>query len=156
MLRKLPSALLWILVFQFVGYLLGRMTRFNIETWYQTLHKSSLNPPEIVFPIVWGVLYVMIALAGWWLWQHRDQTRAKVALVFYGIQVLMNWAWTPIFFQFHQIQLSFYWIVGLLLVTLATIIITWNKFKFATIMLIPYWLWLVFACYLNGVIWLRN
>jgi tryptophan-rich sensory protein len=98
----------------------------------------------------------MIAIAGWLLWQQRNHAGAKPALFFYGIQLLMNWAWTPIFFQFHLIQLGFYWIIGIALATLITILIAWNKFKVVGVMLIPYWFWLVFASYLNGIILANN
>jgi tryptophan-rich sensory protein len=65
MLKKLSGIILWVLIFQLLGYFIGRMTQVNIATWYQTLNKSALNPPDFIFPIVWGILYIMIALAGW-------------------------------------------------------------------------------------------
>ncbi len=156
MLKKFLSLVLWIIIFQVVGYLIGQMTQSNIVTWYQTLNKSAFNPPQLVFPIVWGILYLMLAVAGWSLWEQRKKARAKLALLFYGIQLLMNWTWTPLFFQFHLIQLSFYWIIGIIVLTLVTIFFTWNKFKLATVMLVPYWFWLLFASYLNAVIWIKN
>ena len=156
MFKKVSGIMLWILIFQLVGYLIGRMTQVNIATWYQTLNKSVLNPPDFIFPIVWGILYIMIAIAGWWLWQNRKKHGATAALFFYVIQVLMNWAWTPIFFQYHLIKLGFYWIIAIIVLTLITILLSLNKFKFAAIMLIPYWFWLLFASYLNYAIWMKN
>lgn len=81
----------WILVFQAIGYFLGTITQANIATWYPTLHKSSLTPPAIVFPIVWSILYTMIAISGWSLWQHRQQPQAKTALGFYCAQIVLDW-----------------------------------------------------------------
>jgi benzodiazapine receptor len=156
MLKKIVGLIFWVLIVQFVGYLLGHITQLNIATWYHSLNKSVLNPPEIVFPIVWGGLYIMIAIAGWSLWRQRNDDGAKPALIFYGIQLLMNWAWTPIFFQLHLVQLAFYWIVGIAITTLITILIAWDKFKLVVVMLIPYWFWLLFAGYLNWVIWIKN
>ncbi len=156
MLKKLSGIILWVLIFQLLGYFIGRMTQVNIATWYQTLNKSALNPPDFIFPIVWGILYIMIALAGWWLWQHLNKPGANVALFFYVIQVLMNWTWTPIFFEFHLIQLGFYWIIAIIVLTLITILLSWNKFKFAALILIPYWFWLLFVSYLNWKIWMKN
>lgn len=156
MFAKFKSAIVWIVVFELIGFLLGRLTQEGMVTWYQTLYKSCLTPPAIVFPIVWTILYSMIALAGWSLWQSRQQPRAKLALLIYGAQLLMNWAWTPIFFYFHWISLSFYWIVGIATLTLLIIIITKDRFKFCCIMLLPYLYWVIFASYLNGVIWALN
>lgn len=154
--KKIGNLVLWLIIFQLIGFLLGRLTQNNIATWYQSLHKSVWNPPEIVFPIVWSILYVMIALAGWSLWQYRQESRARLALFFYVIQVLMNWTWTPIFFHWHFIGLGFFLIILMVLFTLITILITRKKYLFATLMLIPYWLWLWFAAYLNYFIWIHN
>ena len=156
MIKKVMDIILWILIFQLIGYFLGTITQVDIATWYQTLHKSSLTPPAIIFPIVWSILYAMIAISGWYLWQHRQYPEAKKALGFYGAQMVLNWAWSPLFFNFHLIALSFYCIILIAFLTLITIFIAKNKFKFSSIMLVPYFIWLVFAGYLNGAIWMLN
>jgi len=156
MLKKLMGIIVWILVFQIIGYFLGAISQVNSATWYQTLNKSSLTPPAIVFPIVWSILYAMIAISGWYLWQHRQQPQAKTALGFYSAQMVLNWAWSPLFFNFHLIAVSFYCIILIAFLTLITILRTKNNFKFSSIMLIPYFIWLIFAGYLNGVLWMLN
>ena len=156
MLKKYMGPMVWIIIFQLVGYLLGTLSQDNMATWYQTLYQSSLTPPAIVFPVVWSILYVMIALSGWSLWQHRARPKATMALGFYSAQMLLNWAWSPLFFNFHLIALSFYCIILISLLTLITILITKNNFKFSSVMLIPYLVWLIFAGYLSGVIWRLN
>lgn len=156
MLKKLIGIIAWILIFQIIGYFIGTLSQVNSESWYQTLHKSSLTPPNIVFPIVWSILYAMIAVSGWYLWQHRQQPKAKTAFAFYSAQMVLNWAWSPLFFNFHLITLSFYCIILITLLTLITILLTKKDFKFSSIMLIPYFIWLIFASYLNGVIWMLN
>ena len=148
--------IVWILIFQIIGYCLGAISQVNSTTWYQTLHKSSLTPPAIVFPIVWSILYAIIAISGWYLWQHRQQPQAKTALGFYSAQMVLNWAWSPLFFNFHLIAVSFYCIILIALLALITILLTKNNFKFSSIMLIPYFIWLIFASYLNGVLWMLN
>ena len=153
---KVRGALLWIVVFQVIGYCMGRITQHDIATWYSTLHKSMLTPPDIVFPIVWSVLYCMLAVSGYSLWQHRHQPKAKLALVFFGLQVLLNWAWTPLFFYFHWIEASFFCITAIIILTLLTIISTGNRNKLSCFLLIPYFIWLIFAGYLNAVIWMLN
>ena len=153
---KIKGALIWIVVFQIIGYCLGRITQHDILSWYPTLHKSTLTPPDIVFPIVWFVLYCMLAISGYLLWQYRNQPTAKLALVFYGLQMLLNWAWTPLFFYLHWIGVSFLCITAIIIFTLITIIITRNRYTLICAMLIPYFLWLLFAGYLNAVIWMLN
>lgn len=156
MVKKLIGMVAWILAFQLIGYFLGTITHVNITTWYQTLHKSSLTPPAIVFPIVWSILYAMIAVSGWFLWHHRHQPKAKTALGFYSAQMILNWAWSPLFFNFHLIGLSFCCIVLIILLTLITILLTRKGFRFSSNMLIPYLIWLIFAGYLNAAIWVLN
>lgn len=156
MIKKLLGASLWILVFQIIGYFLGMMTQSNIATWYQTLNKSILTPPEIVFPIVWSILYVMLALVGWSLWLKRHQERAKLSLWLYGIQMLINWAWSPIFFSLHFVGIGFCLIIAMILIILIIILISWRNNKFISFLLIPYWFWLLFASYLNWAIWMKN
>ena len=153
---KVKDALLWIIVFQIMGYCLGTMTQSDIISWYPTLHKSTLTPPDIVFPIIWFILYCMIALSGCSLWQYRSQPKAKLALVFYAFQVLLNWAWTPLFFYFHWIGTSLLCIISIIILTLMTIIMTRNTYKLSCILLIPYFIWLIFAGYLNDMIWILN
>jgi translocator protein len=146
----------WVLIFEFIGFCLGAITKANIYPWYEFLNKSIFTPPNITFSIVWPILYVMVALAGYLLWKHRHQSIAKTAIFFYALQILMNWSWTALFFQFHYIGLSFLWIVMIAGFTLVTIYLTKDKFKLISLILIPYFLWLVFAAYLNGAIWILN
>ena len=156
MLKKLTGIIGWIISFQLISFFLGHITQVDVATWYQTLHKSSLTPPGIVFPIVWSILYVMIALSGWSLWQHRKEPKAKMALVFYSIQMILNWSWSPLFFNFHLIGLSFCCIIFIALFTLITIFLTKKNYKLSSYMLIPYFTWTIFAGYLNGALWMLN
>ncbi len=153
---KVKGALIWILVFQAVGFCLGQLTQHDIVSWYATLQKSALTPPALVFPIAWFILYCMIAISGYSLWQHRHQSQAKQALFFYIPQVLLNWAWTPLFFYFHWIGASLVCIALIIILTLITILITRNHYKLSCVMLIPYFIWLIFAGYLNAMIWILN
>lgn len=153
---KMRGALVWVLVFQFVGFILGRITQHDIASWYSTLQKSILTPPSIVFPIVWFFLYCMLAISGYSLWRVRHQPQAKLALAFYMPQVLLNWAWTPLFFHFHWVGFSFLCIATMAVLTLITILITRNQYKLSCVLLIPYFIWLIFAGYLNAIIWTLN
>ncbi len=65
--RQTVYLLLWIIVLQLSGYLMGMLTEANLDPWYRMLNKSSLTPPDIVFGIVWPILYILLAVVGWCL-----------------------------------------------------------------------------------------
>lgn len=153
---KVKGALLWIIAFQIIGYCLGMITQYDIVSWYPALHKSTLTPPNIVFPIAWFILYCMLAVSGYALWQYRHQPKAKLALVFFVLQMSLNWAWTPLFFYFHWIGASLVCITSIIILTFITILITRKTYQLSCVLLIPYFIWLVFAGYLNAVIWILN
>jgi len=155
-MKKIVTLILWIIAFQLIGYGMGLLTQANIDTWYPTLQKSILTPPPIIFPIVWSCLYVMLAIAGWSLSENINRPNGRLIFGLYAVEMLMNWAWTPLFFHFHLIQLGFYWIILMTILTIIIIILAKKQFKLAYFLLIPYCLWLFFAGYLNWAIWMKN
>ncbi|WP_392538614.1 TspO/MBR family protein [Legionella sp. 227] len=149
--------IVWILLFEVIGFFLGLLTQENIHSWYEGLHKSILTPPGWVFSLVWSILYAFLAVVGFTLWQNRHQPQNKTVLRLYLIQLMMNWIWTPLFFQLHWLGFSFLWIVVMVALNAAIILITMkNKDKEITLLLTPYFFWLIFASYLNGIIWTLN
>lgn len=156
MRKTIIQIVCWILIFQLVGFYLGLITKANISPWYELLNKPIFTPPNMVFSIIWPILYVLLALAGYLLWQYRRRSIAGAAIFFYAAQIVMNWLWTPLFFYFHFIGLSFLWIIIIAGFTLTTIYLTKDKFKLISILLIPYFIWLIFAVYLNGALWMLN
>ena len=156
MIRKSLSLATWVFIFQLIGYFAIEKNHYQLSSWYQTLSKSPLHPPEIIFPLVWSTLYMMITIAGWLLWQARRDPDAKSSFTYYLIQILMSWAWTPIFFRLHWVGLSFLWAVGLMFVTFMTIVSAAEKFELAASLMAPYLLWLLYLTYLCGYIWINN
>ena len=147
---------IWILVFEGIGLILGLLTNHHIHTWYDGLNKSNLTPPAVVFSIVWPILYACLAITGWVLWRQRSKPEIRPTLYCYIAQLLMNWAWTPLFFQLHWIGFSFFWIWMLTFLTLITIYLMKKNNNRLFFLLIPYFVWLLFATYLNGIIWVLN
>ena len=126
-------------------------------SWYAGIDKPDLTPPDAVFGPVWGVLYLMIAVAGWLLWQVRDTSpSARVALGLWLFQLVLNGLWSGLFFGVHRLGLAFAEILVLWLAILATIAVAWRARPLAGMLLIPYFLWVGFAAWLNGTIWLLN
>lgn len=141
---------------QLISLSVGMSNESHIPSWYAQLNKPGLTPPPITFPIVWTILYTMIATAGWWLWKHSPKPQARKAFRFFMLQLIMNWLWSPIFFYYHFIGLGVVWILALIVVTAYVIYLSFSHYRFSAYMLMPYLLWLCFAAYLNASIWYLN
>lgn len=150
--QHVVNIIIWIIVFETVGAFLGLMTRDNIVTWYAYLNKSRLTPPAIIFSIVWPILYAFIAYIGYELWRARNFH----LLLLYSLNIVLNWLWTPLFFQLHWIGFSLAWILALTFLTFIITIKLHQRRKPLSYIFLPYLLWLLFASYLNAVIWLTN
>lgn len=144
----------WVLAFEIIGGLIGATTAAQIEGWYNNLDRAPLTPPDYAFAIVWPLLYAMIAIAGWRLWQKRDEQRGPLLL--FAIQMVMNWAWSFIFFTAHAPLAAFIWMIVLIGVAGAVAVLSWPRNRPVTYLFIPYLLWLCFAAYLNGYIAVMN
>ncbi|RAP38114.1 hypothetical protein B1207_02330 [Legionella quinlivanii] len=148
--------LIWILIFQLIGFSLGLLTQSNLHPWYENLNKSALTPPGFVFSIVWAILYVILAFIAWTLWSKETHNHPHSFRYLFALQMLINWLWTPFFFQFHYLIFSAFLLMILIMINLILMvkIRTTNKLVFS--LLLPYIIWLAFAFYLNAVIALLN
>lgn len=153
---KYAKLLLWILVLQSIGYLIGLMTSNSINTWYLNLDRSLLTPPNYIFPIAWTTLYGLIAIAGWRLWELPSNNKVNVLKILFVTQMILNWLWSPVFFYFQQIDWALVILTGILLSTAVLIIKAYKIKKFIAYLLIPYLLWSLFAWYLNYYIYMYN
>jgi len=124
--------------------------------WYEGLAKPQWRPPNWLFAPVWTVLYFMIAISGWLIWQEAGFGGAALALSAFGIQLLLNAAWTPIFFGLHRPDLGFLEIFLLWLSIIATIVTFYPVNMGAALLLLPYLVWVTFAAALNFSIWRSN
>ena len=121
--------------------------------WYAQLAKPSFNPPGWIFGPAWTVLYILIAIAGWRVW-NRD--RAGWPMKLWWAQLVLNFLWTPIFFSAHQIGLALAVILVLLVAILSFIVTSWRQERAASWMFVPYAAWVAFASTLNGSIFVLN
>lgn len=129
---------------------------FRPGEWYERLRKPSWRPPNGVFAPVWTVLYVMIAVAGWLVWREAGLAGAVVPLAFYALQLVLNAAWTPLFFGLRRPDLGFADIVLVWASILATIVLFYPVHAGAALLLVPYLAWVTFAAALNFAIWRLN
>lgn len=121
--------------------------------WYAGLAKPSFNPPGWIFGPVWTVLYVLIAVAGWRVWQHD---RRGLPMRLWWAQLGLNFLWSPVSFAAHRIGLALLVILLLLAAILAFIGTAWRQDRVAAWLFAPYAAWVAFASVLNGAIWILN
>lgn len=145
----------WIFLFESIGMFLGVITKSDISSWYATLIRFELTPPGYVFSIVWTILYAILAYVAWVISINYNSKYKKLVYLF-AIQMIMNWAWTPIFFTLHLLNLSAIWIIILAIINILLILEAKNINKNIVYALIPYIVWLIFATYLNLIIALSN
>jgi tryptophan-rich sensory protein len=129
---------------------------FRPGIWYQHLAKPPWRPSNSVFAPVWAVLYLSIAVSGWLVWRTSGFAGAALPLVIYGIQLILNAAWPPIFFGLHRIGLAFVELVLLWLAIIATIAVFFPVQPAAALLLLPYLAWVSFAGALNFAVWRLN
>lgn len=133
----------------------ARITASSVGGWYQTLAKPPLNPPDWVFAPVWITLFILMAVAAWWIW-NRHGAGARRAIVLYTLQLALNLGWTCLFFGLRQPG----WALAEIVLLLASILWTMAAFRvhdrIAAWLLAPYALWVAFAMYLNAGIVVLN
>jgi translocator protein len=129
---------------------------FQPGEWYEHLVKPALTPPGWVFGPVWTLLYAMMGVAAWLVWQRRGFTGAARALGLFLLQLGFNALWSYLFFGLKNPGLAFLNIVALWLVILGTLIAFYRHYRPAGLLLLPYLLWVSFAVYLNLEFWRLN
>jgi tryptophan-rich sensory protein len=134
----------------------GYFTASGVRDWYPTLAKPPWQPPAWIFGPVWTVLYLLIATAGFLAWRHTAFTARRMAMPLFAIQLLLNAAWSWIFFGLRQPGWAFAEILLLWTAILATTVTFFRLSRPAGALLIPYLLWVTFASALNFEIWRLN
>ena len=129
---------------------------FRPGEWHERLKKPSWRPPDRLFAPVWTALYLMIALAGWLVWRQAGFAGAGLALAAYALQLVVNAAWTPLFFGLRRPDLGFVDIVLLWLSIVATLVLFAPISVVAALLLVPYLAWVAFAGALNFAVWRLN
>ena len=130
--------------------------KFRPGEWYAVLRKPVWTPPDWVFPVVWTVLYFMIAIAGWLVWTGAGSEGAVLPLAVFGLQLVFNALWSFLFFGLRLPGSAFADLVLLWLAILATILLFLPLQPVAAWLLVPYLLWVGYAGALNFTIWRLN
>lgn len=125
----------------------------DLGPWYQALAKPAWNPPDIVFPMGWTVIYALITVSGITAWRAaRTTAQAEWVLGLFALNGFLNITWSILFFRFQRPDWAF-WEVTLLWLSILAIIIYVVRFsKSAALLLVPYLVWVSFAAALNWAV----
>lgn len=138
-----------------VGGLGGLFTASSVSTWYPELSKPSWTPPSWLFGPVWTMLYVMMAVALWLAWRSQPQAAWSCTVVF-AVQLVLNLAWSAVFFGLRQPGWAVAEIVVLWVAIAATAWRLWLVAPAAGLLMVPYLAWVTFATTLTAAIWRMN
>jgi tryptophan-rich sensory protein len=140
-----------------VGALGSWATLQSVKTWYRTINKPSFNPPDWLFGPVWTTLYVLIGIAAYLVWVRRDKiVHFPRTVAIYLIQLILNLAWSFIFFYLHEIGFALAEIILLLIIIVINGLVFYKINKWAGLIFIPYFLWVSFATILTYNIFILN
>jgi len=130
-------------------------SRFPVDEWYAALSKPSWNPPNWLFGPVWSVLYLLMAISVWLVWREKG-IGTILPLSIFLLQLILNAAWSWLFFGLHKPLWAFAEIIALWLAILANIILFWRINTIGGALLVPYFAWVTFAAVLNYTLWRLN
>ena len=119
---------------------------FKPGSWYEGLRKPGWTPPNWMFPVVWTILYVAIAVAGWLVWRAEGPS---LAIAFWGAQLALNAAWSWLFFGLQRMGMAFVDVSLLILAVLGFIVTAHDAAPAASWLFLPYLVWVVTAAALN-------
>lgn len=140
-----------------VGLLSALFTKDSMDI-YEEIIVPPLAPPSWLFPIAWGILYVLMGISSGLVYTKKEISpeAARVGLTTYAVSLVINFAWSLLFFNAGAFLLSFIWLLLLLYTIIRTIYYYRKVYNVAAYLQIPYVLWVIFAGYLNFSIWLMN
>lgn len=146
-----------VIICQFAGFLGSFFTTPAIPTWYANLNKPSFTPPNWIFGPVWITLYLLMGVSVFLIWRKGNiNQQVKVALIIFALQLILNILWSAAFFGLKS-PLSGMIVILILWIAILITIITFSRLSVpASVLLIPYILWVSFAAVLNISIYILN
>jgi len=154
--EKIISSLILFFYIFFVGF--GGNSMGPTEwAFYKSLAKPAVTPPSWVFPVVWTILFVLIGLAGYYVWNfYKSDRYRKIFSILYLINGILIYLWSYIFFRMQNITSALYVIVAMIILIEIMILVAFKTNHKAAYMLMPYFVWVLFATYLNTTIIVLN
>lgn len=156
-MKNILKLFLFIGIVELVGIIGSVFTSSSVNGWYQTLIRPDLAPPDWVFAPVWTTLFALMGISAFLIWEKSVSNKgARFALFIFACQLLLNLLWSMIFFGLQSPGWALLEI-GILWIAITTTILLFYKIsRLASLLLIPYILWVTFAVYLNYLFWILN
>lgn len=169
-----------ILICELAGAIGAVFTTPSIDGWYKTLNKPSFNPPNWIFGPVWTVLFILMGISLYLVWIRKWEVKNKIGfdkrkpcnalskkflsgswqkvniILIFATQLVLNVLWSVIFFRIHSPGLAFFVLLMLWFAIIFTIVNFYRVSKTASLLLLPYILWVSFAGILNYFVWIMN
>lgn len=154
--KNWKTILFWVILSEAVGLLAGLLTQNATELYGQMAVKPPFSPPAWLFPVAWTILYALMGVGAGLVASEPNGASRNLALNLMVAQLIVNFFWPLLFFNAQAYGLALLWIILLL------VLVIWMTLEFrkvsplAALLQIPYILWLLFATYLNAVVWHIN
>ena len=146
----------WILLAEATGILSGFLTRNASQIFSESVIQPPLSPPALLFPVVWTILYALMGISAARISLQPASVERTKGLFLFLIQLVVNFSWSPIFFNAQAYGLAFLWLILLWILVLSMIRTFYKTDPLAAYLQIPYLLWLTFAAYLSAGVWYLN
>jgi tryptophan-rich sensory protein len=150
------KAIFLAVLFLIVGGIMSMSVNSSLNGWYATLNKPFLNPPNFVFAPIWTILYISLAIFIWIIDRQQHSPLVMQAKKLFVWQLVLNFLWTPIFFGMQNILAGLIVLLALDYLVFRLIRVSYKISKTATLIILPYFCWLLFATYLNTSLFLIN
>ena len=155
-MKKIVKLAVSLLIPLSAGFAGSFFTRASVDSWYREITKPAFNPPDWLFAPVWTLLYILMGISFFIIWNSKNTRDRKSAVYIFIFQIFLNFMWTVLFFGLRNP------LAGLIEIILLQGLLAVNILKFRAIsaaagyLLYPYFLWTAFAAVLNFSIVILN
>jgi benzodiazapine receptor len=139
-----------------IGAIAGMFTAKAVPEWYASLNRPSYNPPDWLFGPVWTALYILMGISLFLIWKLDAGKERNLAMLFFLLQLLLNFGWSFFFFYFKMIGVALFEIIVLWIIIVIMLILFYKLKPLASYINIPYLLWVTFATMLNAGYYILN
>jgi tryptophan-rich sensory protein len=150
------SLICWMGICFAVAGVSGLWTASEVPGWYRTLAKPAIAPPDWVFGPAWTLLYALMAIAAWRVWESAASPLRTWGLALFLVQLILNFAWSLIFFRQHDLGAALAEVVVLWVAIGVTTLVFSRVSPAAAWLMAPYLAWVTFAAVLNAAFWRLN
>jgi benzodiazapine receptor len=147
--RRALVSLVWAVVLSYATAGIGAALT-DLGPWYAALRQPAWKPPDAAFGVIWTTIFTLCAISGWRAWQRAGAValRRRVVVLF-GVNAILNIVWSALYFKLQRPDWALFEVVFLWLSIAALLIGLWRVSRGASLLLIPYWVWVSIAAVLN-------